>query len=122
MGVVVVPAVDLVEVDVVGSQAPQARVDLVEDRLARQALRRSGPARIAPADLGRDDDVVAPREVPQRAAGDLLAGAGGVDVGRVEEVDARARAARLKNGRASSSSQRPLPAAALAGHGAAGSP
>ena len=38
IGVVVVPAVDLVEVDVIGAEPPQAGVDLGHDRLARQAL------------------------------------------------------------------------------------
>jgi hypothetical protein len=38
--------------------------------------------------LGRDHDGVAVGEVLQRPAGDLLAGALGVQVGRVEEGDA----------------------------------
>ena len=98
---VVVPAVDLVQVDVVGAEPAQAGVDLGHDRLARQpgAVR----ARAHPAvDLGGDHDFVAPREVGQRTADDLLAGAVRVDVGGVEEVDAQVER-RLMKGRLLSS-------------------
>jgi hypothetical protein len=78
---------DLVEVDEVGAEALQARVDLREDGLPRQA--HAIGALVHPlVDLGRDHDLAAPRVVEQRAADDLLARAGGVDVGGVEEVDA----------------------------------
>src|SRR5262249_25759504 len=56
--------------------------------LARQA-ERVPPAARREEDLGRDHDLVAPGEVAQRAAGDLLAGAVGVAIRGVEEVDAR---------------------------------
>ena len=50
------------------------------------------PCRSAPCasavDLGRDHDLAAPRVLEQRAADDLLARAGGIHVGGVEEVDA----------------------------------
>ena len=79
---------DLVEVDVVGAQPGQAGVDLVQDRLAGQA--RAVRPRAHPAvHLGREHDVLARGEVAQRAAGDLLAAAAGVDVGGVEDVDPR---------------------------------
>ena len=82
----VVPAVDLVEVDVVGAETSQRVVDLGHDRLAGQ----SGAVGSRPhphVHLGGDDDLVAVREVPQRASDDLLAGPVGVHVGGVEEVD-----------------------------------
>ena len=63
-------------------------VDLVQDRLAGQA----GAVRSRPhpaVHLGGEHDLLAAGEVAQRAAGDLLAAAAGVDVGGVEEVDAR---------------------------------
>jgi len=41
----VVPAVDLVEVDVIGAQPPQARVDLRQDRL-RESPRPFGSFRV----------------------------------------------------------------------------
>ena len=72
MGVSVVPAVDLVEVDVVGAEAPQARVDLLEDRLAREAV-AVGPGAHRAVDLRGEHDVLAPREGLERAADDLLA-------------------------------------------------
>ena len=83
----VVIAVNLVEVDVVGAEPPQAVVDLGHDRLAGQAPPvRPRPHRVA--QLGGNHDVVAVREVTERAAEDLLAGAVRVQVGGVEEVDA----------------------------------
>ena len=54
-----VEAVDLVEVDVVGAEPRERGVDLLEDRLARQAL----PARAVvhpDEDLGGEHDVLAP--------------------------------------------------------------
>ena len=84
---VVVPAMDLVEIDVVGAEPLQAGVDLGQDRLARQAG-AVRPLAHAAVDLGRDHHLVAPREVEQRAADDLFAGAVRIDVGGVEEVDA----------------------------------
>ncbi len=85
---VVVP-VDHVDVDVVGAQPPQAGVDLGHDRLAGQAAAVGAAGAHGVADLGGDDDVVAVRVVLQGAAEDLLAGAVGVHVRGVEEVDAR---------------------------------
>jgi hypothetical protein len=83
----IVEAVDLVEIDVVGAEAAQAVVDLVEDRLARQAgAVGAGPHAVE--HLGGEHDLVAPGEVPDRAADDLLGGAVGIGVGRVEEIDA----------------------------------
>src|SRR6266851_678168 len=82
-----VPAVDLIEIDVVGAETPEAGVDLHHDGLARQpsAIRpRTHPA----IDLGGDDDLVATREILDRATEDLLAAAERVAVRRVEEVDA----------------------------------
>ena len=56
-GRVVVPAMDLVEIDVVGAEAAQAVVDLTQDVLARKALTvRTGAH--ATAHFGRDDDFI----------------------------------------------------------------
>ena len=82
-----IPAMDLVEVDVVGAESAQAGIDLGEDRLARQ------PGGVVPASHGRehlrgDHHLVAAREVRDRAPDDRLARAEGVGVGGVEEVDA----------------------------------
>jgi hypothetical protein len=46
----VVPAVDLIEIDVIGAEPAQAVVDLGEDGLARQA-RAVRPGRIRPCTL-----------------------------------------------------------------------
>jgi hypothetical protein len=78
---------DLVEIDVIGAEAAKARVDLAHDRLARQAgavWSRPHPA----VHLGGDHDLVAPGEIPDRAAENLLAVAERIPVGRVEEIDA----------------------------------
>jgi hypothetical protein len=84
----VVVAVDLVEVDVVRAEAAQRVVDLGHDRFARQAAAvGSQPHRMA--QLGGDHHGVAVGEVLERAAEDLLAGAVGVHVRGVEEVDPR---------------------------------
>src|SRR4051794_29441479 len=81
-----VPAVDLVQVDVVGAEPPEAVVELPQDRLAGEP--RAVGAGVHPAvHLGGQDDVVAVGEVADRPAGDLLAGAVGVDVRGVEEGD-----------------------------------
>src|SRR5208282_4444232 len=53
---VVVPAMDLIEFDVVSAEAPEAGIDLVQDRLARQA--GTIGSRPHPAiHLGGDDDL-----------------------------------------------------------------
>lgn len=82
-----VEAVDLVEVDVVGAQAPQAVVDLGHHRLAGESG-AVGPGAHPAVHLGREHDVVAAGEIGQCLADDLLAGAVGVHVGGVEEGDA----------------------------------
>ena len=77
---------DLIEIDEIGAETAQAVVDFAEDRLARQpgAVRsRPHPA----MDLGRDHDILAARELLQRAADDFLRGAVGIDVGGIEEID-----------------------------------
>ncbi len=83
----VVPAMDLVEVDVIRAEPPQAGVDLDHDGLARKAL-AVGVRAHRVVDLGRDHDLVPSGEVAQGAADDLLARAVGIGVGGVEEVDA----------------------------------
>src|SRR5690349_10483193 len=86
-GCAIIPAVDLVQVDVVGAEAPQAVVDLTHNRLARQAT-AVGSRPHLPIDLGRDHDLVAAGEILDRAAEDLLAAAERISVRRVEEIDA----------------------------------
>src|ERR1700674_3260813 len=82
-----VPAMDLVEVDVVGAEAAQRAVDGVEDVFARQpAVIRTLAHR--KEDLGGDDHLVALGEVAERPPQHLLAGAARVHVGGVEEVHA----------------------------------
>jgi hypothetical protein len=79
--------VDLVQVDVVGAQPGQGGVDLLQDGPAGQA----GPARAVvhlAEHLGGQHDVLATRIAPDRAAHDLLRGAGLIDVGGVPEGDA----------------------------------
>jgi len=92
MGGVVVPAVDLVKVDVVGAQAGKAGVDVGHDRLARQAL-FIGPAGPFPhvgreEHLGGDHGFFAAGELLKQFAEDAFRSAGRVAVGGVEEVDA----------------------------------
>jgi hypothetical protein len=82
----VIPAVDLIEIDVIGAEAPQAVVDLAHGRLARQAAvgSRSHP----PTDFGRDYDLVPAGKIPDRPAEDLLTAAERIPVCRVKEIDA----------------------------------
>ena len=82
----VVPAMDLVEVDVLHLQPAQGIVTGLEDVFTTEAAAvRPGPHRAV--DLGRHDDIVARGHLAQPPAGNLLADAVRVDVGRIEEVD-----------------------------------
>src|SRR5271169_3667102 len=83
---VVVPAMDLVEIDVIGAEAPKAGIDLVHDRLARQAGTIGSRPHPAIHFVGADD-LVAPSEIVDRAAEDLFAIAERIAVRRVEEID-----------------------------------
>ncbi len=84
----VVPAMDLVEVDVVGAEALEALVEFEEDLLCGRGPWPLGSSRMAVEELGGDDGVFAFGVGFEEAAEDLFAGADGVDVGGVEEVDA----------------------------------
>lgn len=85
---VVVPAVGLIQVDVVGTEALEARVDRGKDVFtAEAAVVGAGPHRVE--DLGGDDDFVAARGFAEDLADDLFAGAVGVHLGGVEEIDAK---------------------------------
>ena len=86
-----VEAVDLVEVDVVGAEPRQRRVDLFEDGLAGQAL-PAGAVVHLPAHLGGEHDVFAPRVLRDRPADKLLRGAALVHVGGIPERDAESTA------------------------------
>ena len=81
-----IPAMDLVEVDVVHAQSAQTGVHLGEDRLPGQAG-EVGAVAHPTVHLGRHHQLVAPTVVGQGPADDLLAGSGRVDVRGVEEVD-----------------------------------
>src|SRR5262249_53566509 len=78
-------AVNLVQVDVVGTEPPQARVAGLADVLARGALGVRSRADGHSA-LGGDDELRAP--TPHRLAADRLRHGAGVGVGGVEEVAA----------------------------------
>src|SRR5450759_2738405 len=82
-----VPAVDLVEVDVVRAEPGEAGVDLGEDRLARKPAPVRARAH-GTMNLRGEDDFVTVREILQSTADDLFTGAIRVDVRGVEEVDA----------------------------------
>jgi hypothetical protein len=66
-----VEAMDLVEVDVVGTEPAQAVVDLGHDRLTRQAP-AVGPLVHLAVHLGGDHDLVTPSEVGERSPHDLF--------------------------------------------------
>src|ERR1700730_1687954 len=77
---------NLIEIDEVGSETAQTVVQFAEDRLAGQS--RSVRPRPHPAiDLGCDDNVLAARELFQRAAKNFLGRAVGIYVGRIKEID-----------------------------------
>jgi hypothetical protein len=80
----VVGAMDLVEVDPVGAQAPEALLDRREDPAPRVATAVAALAHLEVHLGGEDDLVTAP---PQRLAHDLLGLTVGVRVGGVDEVD-----------------------------------
>ena len=79
-------AVDLVQVDPVGSQPPERVLHLRDDPAPRVAALVGVVAHRA-VDLGGQHDVVAPA-AGQRLADDLLGLAARVHVGGVDEVDA----------------------------------
>ena len=94
-----VEAVALVEVDVVGLQALQRRVDLLVDLLGGQARGRLPTSGRRPWSPARTRRAGSPRGSRPRRLGGALA----VGVGGVEEVDARRRrppACRPRSGRA----------------------
>ena len=83
----VVPAVDLIEVDVVSAQTLEALVEFKEDLFAGKTF-GVGVVAHGVEELGGDDGVFALGVGLEEAAEELFAGAYGVDVGGVEEVDA----------------------------------
>ncbi len=76
----------LMQIDVVGAEPPQRRLDAFEEVLARQAA-VVDVVRHREERLGGDHHLVA-RDAAQRVAQRLLGGAVRVDVGGVEEIDA----------------------------------
>jgi hypothetical protein len=81
-----VPAMDLVQVDVVQAEPSERGVDRREDVLAREAAAVRARRHLE-VDLGRDHELVAGEQLRQEAAGDDLASTLRVHVGRVEEGD-----------------------------------
>ena len=79
--------VDLIEIDVIGPEAPQRGVDGVEQVLPGQAAVVRSVAHRKER-LRGDHHLIARREVGQRASHDLFTDAAGIHVGGVEEVDA----------------------------------
>src|ERR1700730_2931074 len=75
------------EIDVIGAEPLQRRVDRLHDVLARQAF-LVWPLSHRIEDLGREHHLVAPGEFLDRAAGDLLAHPLRIDVRRIEKIDA----------------------------------
>ena len=82
-----IEAVDLVEVDRLHAQPPQAGLATLLDVLARKAL-HVRPFAHAAEDLGGQHHLLQLGVLPQGLAGDLFAHAHRVHVGGVEEVDA----------------------------------
>jgi hypothetical protein len=80
----VVHAVQLVQVDAVGAQPVQRRVDAGPDVLGRPVAGHGAVAHHE-ADLGREEGLVAP--TLERPADELLVGEGSVDVGGVDQRD-----------------------------------
>ena len=104
----VIPAVGLVQVEIVDAQAFEAGIDRTEDVLARKpALVGLSPHRHV--DLAGDHHLVAAGEIAQGAPQDFFAGAGGVEVGGIEEVDPQFEGA-ADEWAAGFFIQRPLPA------------
>jgi hypothetical protein len=85
-GHAVVPAVNLVEIDVIGAQAAQRVVDGFHDVLARQAA-AVGAAPDGEVDFGGQDHFFTRGCFPEQLARHFFADAEGVHIGRIEEVD-----------------------------------
>src|SRR5260370_22637449 len=89
----VVPSMDLVEVDEIHLEPAERRVAGFEDMLAAEAAAIL-PRRHRRVHFGRDHELVALRHLTEPAPGDLLADAGRVNIGGVEELDSRLEPAR----------------------------
>ena len=83
----VVPAVDLIEIDVIGSRAGAGCASISVMIALRDRPRPFGILALRVIDLGGDDHLVAAGQLVQCPAQDLFAGAVGIGVGGVEEVD-----------------------------------
>src|SRR5580704_17545175 len=83
----VIPAMGLVEVDVVGLQAAEALVEFMEDGFARETAAVGFIAHDA-VDLGGDDDGFAAGVGLEEVAQNDFAVAARIDIGCIEEVDA----------------------------------
>src|ERR1700678_4524589 len=83
----IVPAMDLIEIDVIGAETAQARINLGHDGLARNA-HAVWTGTHAEIDFGGDRHLLASCELFKRSPDDFFAGATRVHVCRIEEIDA----------------------------------
>ena len=81
----IIPAVNLQQVDILHIQTAQAVVDRLHNIFTRQALRQIAEREV---NLGGDHNLLATRESLQRAADDLFAAAVGIAVCGIEKVNA----------------------------------
>jgi len=111
-GRIVIPAVDLQQVDVIHVQAAQAVIDGAQDLRPGQPF---GEIADLMVNLRRNDDLITTGKIAQGAAHDLLAAAVGVAIGGVKEVNAALKGA-FDDGAAALFWQRPgvIPAVRLA--------
>jgi hypothetical protein len=79
--------VDLVQIDVVGTQVTEARLRALSEPAGARVPEQRLALHAEPA-LGGDDHVVAARSLPQRVGQETLGHAEAVGLGRVEERDA----------------------------------
>src|SRR5262245_13798433 len=83
-----VPAMNLIQVDVVGAQAFEAGVDLPQDVFARQTDVVWTVAHLS-EHLGRNYNLLALGKILERTTQYFLAGAVGIDIGGVEEINSQ---------------------------------
>ena len=78
---------DLIQIDIVGRQAPERSLDRQHDVFSRKAaIVRTGTHR--KEDFGGDDHIVATCELAQRTSDNRLRKPDGVDIRGVKEIDA----------------------------------
>src|ERR1700722_18762549 len=78
---------DLIEIDVIDAETPEARVDRVPDVFLRGTLLVWGVSRRIKCFRSNNDFFSAYSQLLQRPASDFLAHALGIQIGCIEEVD-----------------------------------